>query len=569
MFIRRRNQYHNQKMYTIKINDRAYIDYEPKHINPVEHKLFDGDVYSVSDGKGKVIESPIRAHKNIPGVLQLSTPYGRDGKKRLYKCVPANPRLPIFIIPYENKDVGFSKNVRDTFITFCFVHWKDKFPVGMVMSTIGPVDSLENICKYEIICAGLNHSIRAFSAAAQQAIREPREPTSKDLICPDVADIVYTIDPADCMDNDDAYSICQLPSGDWQITLYIANVALGLDKLAIWDKFSQRISTIYLPTDRIPMIPQFLSENIMSLRAGNPPTPTHFLKFTVDASTGIIGDVEFGAKSVIIRRNWIYDEPELLTDHDYIMLETACRKMWGVRKYVDEIRDSHDVVAYLMLLFNNVAAKHLALQGIGVFRCATATPQIRSSIPVEIRQFVRGWTSSGGKYVAGEASPHELIGLDEYVHITSPLRRLPDLLNQIAIQKDALSAEAMEFYAKWTSKMDEINDTMRKIRRVQNHCDLIYRAKEDKVYKGYNLSEEPLSEESTSDSKYEIYIPELKIVSTVKSEKRLEKYETSDFKVGIFMDEIKKYKRFRVYLVETSSMSTDETETETETFVAT
>ena len=55
-------------------------------------------------------------------------------------------------------------------------------------------------------------------------------------------------------------------------------------------------------------------------------------------------------------------------------------------------------------------------------------------------KFVKIWNSSSGQYINGEELDsklirHEMLELDAYIHITSPIRRLVDLLNIIKFQK--------------------------------------------------------------------------------------------------------------------------------------
>ena len=89
------------------------------------------------------------------------------------------------------------------------------------------------------------------------------------------------------------------------------------------------------------------------------------------------------------------------------------------------------------------------------------------------------WNSSGGQYVNYEnITSHDMLQLDAYVHITSPIRRLVDLLNIMIIQESLnlmkLDGKKLEFYNKWTNDtaVEYINKTMRSIRRVQNDCNL-------------------------------------------------------------------------------------------------
>ena len=86
------------------------------------------------------------------------------------------------------------------------------------------------------------------------------------------------------------------------------------------------------------------------------------------------------------------------------------------------------------------------------------------------------WGTTSGQYVLGK-SPHEVLELDAYIHITSPIRRLVDLLNLMNIQTNMqiyeYSDNAKEFYNFWINKLDYINTTMRAIRKVQTECTLL------------------------------------------------------------------------------------------------
>ena len=71
-----------------------------------------------------------------------------------------------------------------------------------------------------------------------------------------------------------------------------------------------------------------------------------------------------------------------------------------------------------------------------------------------------------------------MLELDAYIHITSPIRRLVDLLNMIQFQQNTsmihLSAQAQTFYDKWMQDLDYINASMRSIRKVQTDCNLLH-----------------------------------------------------------------------------------------------
>ena len=68
---------------------------------------------------------------------------------------------------------------------------------------------------------------------------------------------------------------------------------------------------------------------------------------------------------------------------------------------------------------------------------------------------------------------HDMLELDSYVHITSPIRRLVDLLNIMVLQEKEglyqMSEKARKFYDYWTneSSLKYINTTSIQL-RIQN-----------------------------------------------------------------------------------------------------
>ena len=80
---------------------------------------------------------------------------------------------------------------------------------------------------------------------------------------------IYSVDPVNSKDFDDAFGIQMCNNKDYYIlSIYISNVSFWLDILDLWDSFSKRISTIYLPDRKRPMLPTILSDAICSLVEG-------------------------------------------------------------------------------------------------------------------------------------------------------------------------------------------------------------------------------------------------------------------------------------------------------------
>jgi exoribonuclease R len=128
--------------------------------------------------------------------------------------------------------------------------------------------------------------------------------------------------------------------------------------------------------------------------------------------------------------------------------------------------------------------------------------------------------SYSGKYVdikkSGDSADmiaHEMMNMDAYVHITSPIRRLVDLLNMIQIQQNMglleLSPVAYTFYEKWCLKIENINKDTKSIKKIHADCNLLYVCDTkpelmDQIHKGYAFSKKELTYENV-ENKYEYF----------------------------------------------------------------
>ena len=436
-------------------------------------------------------------------ILKNNRTYGRyknnPKNKLLYKCVPDNRNAPTVLVPYEMKRIEFSKSFTNLYVTFHIETLNDDakgHSIAKLDSTIGPVDVLAHYYEYQLACHRLTEPISAFTRATNQALRQ-------DVITTEISSVsetarIFTIDPGGSTDFDDAVSIETLDATEGRtahrITIHIADVPALLTRINLWEHVSDRVATVYLPSDATQskknMLPPVLSDDVCSL-VENLRRPTLSLELTIIDSE-IVGTV-FNRSRIHVARNYQYEERSLLRDPDYINLLSVTRKMCAMpdQKYLAEITDSHDVVAYLMILMNCVAARALRAEGTGIFRAAPCQGTEIEPNPGVTCAVASQFFRSGGaaRYINIENIPtenqdnalrHAALDATEYIHITSPIRRLADLLNMTRLQQrlgliteEAESRQSEAFYAKWIARLDHINERMTAIRKTQNDCALV------------------------------------------------------------------------------------------------
>ena len=101
-----------------------------------------------------------------------TTSAGTQGNRLLYKCIPDDEHLPCFLVPYEEKQLGFNKTQEDKYITFKVKEWKAKHPLGLITNTFGEVKNTEAYAAYQMACKELNDSLKTLNAASLRTLRQ-------------------------------------------------------------------------------------------------------------------------------------------------------------------------------------------------------------------------------------------------------------------------------------------------------------------------------------------------------------------------------------------------------------
>ena len=220
----------------------ARIESRPKGRNPV----------------GAIIKVLERAHPKIVGTYRRSRAFGTVSPKG--GVMPRDVLIP----------QGDEKGAQDhDVVVVRIVSFGDRklSPVGEVEEVLGPitkpgVDVLALVHGYGL-APGFPPEVQA---AAEEVARtrnpegDPGRVDRRDLL-------VFTIDPADAKDHDDALSLAPLPDGTWEVGIHIADVSAFVERGSPVDvEALERATSVYLVDRVIPMLPHALSSDVCSLR---------------------------------------------------------------------------------------------------------------------------------------------------------------------------------------------------------------------------------------------------------------------------------------------------------------
>ena len=573
--------------YKILINDRNYSSFsfvdDDTHedlvmnmenglmnINPIESKMFTKDVF-LYDNNVTITFSHIRTGILIAGILMLENnrTFGRSiNKKRLlYKCVPDDKHLPAFLVPYEIQ-MTFSKVQKNKYVLFKFDNWNDKHPHGILVDTLGDVGNLDVFYEYQLHCKSLHVSLTAFTDKTREQLQKKSQNeyieqmiNNSNYHIEDRRNLnnIFSIDPVGSTDFDDAFSIEYLKEvNQYKVSIYIANVYFWLETLGLWKSFSARVSTIYLPDRRRPMLPTVLSDNLCSLQEGH--SRFAFCMDIIFDELYVIQSIEYKNVVIKVNKNFRYEESELIyKTPDYSLLLSITNKL------DKSVVDSHDVVSYWMVKMNIECGNYMAKKSIGIFRLVNYIHTIDKEFQANIchleentQRMIKSWSNTTGQYIVynGTLLEHELMKTKNYIHITSPIRRLIDLLNQMWISKslsiiENVSSDADQFFMDWIHKMEYINTSMRSIRKVQTDCNILHECFNNQSIMNTTYNGVIFDKIKKNDGSivYMVYLEELKLLARIKTYTDYENYTKHSFRIFLFEDEYHVKNKIRLQLI--------------------
>ena len=520
-------------------------------------KLFSNDTFDFNENRIIIIHSHVRCSKHIPGVLTLDISFGKYKDKMLYLCKPDDKRIPFFLVPYKIP-YNFDKSIKKIYITFKYESWEDPIPRGSILQNFGNIEKINNYYEYILYCKSLNVSIQPFTKEARKKLQG----NSKEKLIQNIQnsynmqqitkkdEFIFTLDSNISNDHDDAISY---NFHQHKISIYIANVSLVMEHLELWDSFTDRISTIYLPDKKRPMIPPILTETLLSLDEKQCRL-CYALDIYYNEKNEIV-EQKIKLCSAYISKNYSHDQKEIYENNKYY------KKIMEILK----IHNSKDVVTHLMIHFNKYLANYLSSKNIGIYR-HYHNPEndknikyneennniLEASVPKSILFHISNFKTHSSRYCllqdkSENENSNNNVKSELYLQASSPIRRIVDIINNIALLKVLLGEneyfkKANTFYNHWTTQeqLEYINISSRTIRKVQSKCKIysqyLYNKENNitQTYEGYVFDK---LEKHDGKFQYMVYLPVLKLTTYITVLQDLDNYSCHLFQLFVFMNQ--------------------------------
>ncbi len=365
-------------------------------------------------------------HPTLVGIIDLTnrTRYGFSSRGvPLYLFYPLDASYPPMIVgskaPTTANQFGLAQF---SGMETC----KAKWPRAALQKLLGPVGNSA------VELEALRFRVRVHSNQQDDSSFEYNNNEEKEQLLQQKWDFTFNIDPIGCQDIDDVISWRTNMDGSTDFAISISNVSYWVPAGSNLDKIAQqRAQTVYENgTVLYPMLPTSLSEQSASLRSDGISRPVLSLIWTIHVD-GSCEKPRWSSYSLINNRTFTYES--------VLEEEEICKKLtWCLEKITQQTSipyDPHIWIEIAMVTYNNHAANTLIEKGQGILRrhAGRVSQEDYSTLAEKTGCRDIAWLgASAGEYVPVQTDQtyHSGLGLSEYCHASSPLRRYADLVNQ-------------------------------------------------------------------------------------------------------------------------------------------
>lgn len=393
------------KSFTLTNSSISFDDYHQAN------RCLPGDTVVWDSAQSKCQLERRADHRTLVGILELHSKYlyGHTSRgTKIYLFHPLNPAYPPLRVGCSERDTS-----QNQLALVRFESWTETIPRGNLVRLLGPVGTLKAE-QEALLWLYAKPELTKLTVDFIQTPSRGVEITEGQTI---------NIDPDGCKDIDDVITIIPRFEG-WDILITIADVAQTIEENSPADFLaSQRLQTVYQNgTAVLPMLPRQFSEEQLSLLPGQKRQGIALRCFWSNDGLEIKG---FEEVQITNNKSYTY-ESIYKADFPIGILQDLASHLKG-----EETNDSHEWVEQLMLLYNLEGAKILLEMNGGLLRTHKPANKEMFEQMERLHPDLRLFAFESAKYeFTGENKVHATLGNQPYTHLTSPLRRYADLVNQ-------------------------------------------------------------------------------------------------------------------------------------------
>lgn len=419
----------------------------------------DEDCYHIDDlteDDSQSIETSITP-KYVAGILQTHQTFGlsKNGKKYLYKVVPFDASFPSCLIPYEVK-IEFNKKPVNKFILFEYTDEHVGIPSATLVETIGNEDDLDAYFEYLLYAKRVNPENRDFNKQMKSLQTKVTSINNHFDKFEFFREKIISIDNVNTEFFDDALHFRRINEHTVSVSVFIANVPGWLEHLDLW-RYIYNMKTIYLQNKRHLMFPRNFTK-MCSLQENEMKNAVQIQYTFVEVTYGKYISNEppkITVNNICVSKNHVYDSDALKSDAMYQSLFDFSKKMDS------SIVDSRELVRYWMVHCNKELTKMMKSCDMGVYK------------PFYDRKDNESLVKTINTNVRREHNYYTKNKNEDYAQFTCPIRRIVDVINLTTIINDVNFPMGNSFIKYWLSILEDRNEMMIDIRKIENKCYLM------------------------------------------------------------------------------------------------
>lgn len=496
----------------INIKDNNYTSAEVNNIQ-IEGKnigkCFHGDLVEFNENKKiKVLQKNIK-EKKIVGILELFSSYKYPANKKgieRFKFVPLSKNYPCFLVSSKCK----SKYTSNIIVVIKYLNWNDTLPYGEIIIYLGDIYSKSSIYESILFKNNLIQEKYNLSKVKRNFCEIDFESHffKKQCFRNLTHENIISIDPEGTKDIDDAFHFTKISTDHFKLAIHISNVIDMLTYLRVpFLLDTSIISSIYSPEKVYPMFDSILSENYLSLRKDKKRLAITLWLEILDEK---IIKSHFEKTIIQNKKEMTYEQYDKEIKYNSLTKEfNEIIKNLKYKSLQYSEWDSHIFIEKLMCIYNCEASDKLCNKN-QVYRVQEENNYCYENIDYELKKFLNIIKKKSALY-SFEKNKHSSLNLENYTHMTSPIRRIVDCYNQNLLVNGSIFIINLDL-------INEFNKNLKKAERMfhkQQLKDIVNNGKHDFYCYIFDII----------DCKVSIFLPQYKLTITTRLiEKKQEEF---------------------------------------------